>query len=227
MDPLKSPMIRRSDGPNSYILAGIITRRDIRNMKYDDDKVYKFMTPRDKLVVHQIADQNAEETMPDPEYFKQLMHSNRIEKVPVVTPNNKILALITLKDINRIDNFPIANRDSEGKLYVGAAIGAKDDYLERTKALIDAGVDVLVVDIANGHSQLCIDVVKKLKENFEDIDIVAGSIATGQGAEHLIKAGADGIRCGIGNGSICITRIVSGCGVPQFSALCDVAPICK
>lgn len=155
------------------------------------------------------------------------MHSKRVEKIPCVSHNNKIFALITLKDINRIDQFPIANRDSEGKLYVGAAVGAKDDYIERSKALIDAGADVLVVDIANGHSQLCIDVVKKLKENFEDIDIVAGSVATGQGALDLIKAGADGIRCGIGNGSICITRMVSGCGVPQFSALCDVAPICK
>ena len=99
-------------------------------------------------------------------------------------------------------------------MYVGAAIGANKDYLERAEALIKAGADVLVVDVANGHSEVCIEAVKTLKSKFPNIDIVAGSVATGEGAEHLIKAGADGIRCGIGNGSICITRIVAGAGVP-------------
>lgn len=223
---MKSPIKRPNQSQDPvFNLCGIITRRDIRNMKNNSDVVSKFMTPREKLVVYTLPSINDE--FPTPDFFKDLMHSNKIEKVPVVLPNNKILALVTLKDLNRLEKFPLANLDQEGKLYVGAAVGAKDDYIERSKALIETGVDVLVVDIANGHSQLCIDVVKTLKDTFEDIDIVAGSVATGQGAENLIKAGADGIRCGIGNGSICITRIVSGCGVPQFSALQDVAPICK
>lgn len=169
------------------------------------------MTPREKLIVHKMS--SPTDCLPEPGYFQDLMLKNRIEKIPVVY-EDKIVALITLKDIKRLDTFPVANKDLEGKLYVGAAVGAKDDYMERAKSLIEAGVDVLVVDIANGHSKLCVDVVKELKENFEDIDIVAGSVATGRGAEDLIKAGADGIRCGIGNGSICITRVVSGCGVP-------------
>ncbi|KAL4493580.1 hypothetical protein ABPG72_004073 [Tetrahymena utriculariae] len=227
-DFLKSPILskKKDDFNGQYTLAGLLTRRDIKNMRFDTDKVADFMTPREKLVAH-VMNNPDEGQFPEPEFLKQLMHSKRIEKIPIVTPDNKILALVTLKDLYRLDGFPIANRDGEGKLYVGAAIGAKDDYIERAKSLIEAGADVLVVDIANGHSQICIDAIKKLKENFEDIDIVAGSVATGQGAELLIKAGADGIRCGIGNGSICITRIVSGCGVPQFSALSDVAPICK
>lgn len=124
------------------------------------------------------------------------------------------MGIVTYRDLIRLNDRPLANLDSKGQLYVGAAVGAKDEDLERSAKLIKAGCDVLVVDIANGHSEVCIKAVKKLKENFPQIDVVAGSIATGEGAEHLIKAGADGIRCGIGNGSICITRVVAGAGVP-------------
>ena len=154
------------------------------------------------------------------------MISKKIEKLPLIDSEGCIAGLITLKDICDREKRPMANLDSQGRLVVGAAVGAKDDYLERAKKLIDAGVDVLVVDIANGHSKVCIDAVQALKENF-DIDVVAGSVATGEGAENLIKAGADGIRCGIGSGSICTTRLVAGAGVPQLSALFDCAPICK
>lgn len=148
---MKSPIRKASFHQESaYNLCGIITRRDIRNMKQPTDVVSKFMTPRDKLVLHTLP--HASDDFPSPEYFRDLMHLNKIEKIPVVLPNNKIIALVTLKDLNRLSTYPIANKDPEGKLYVGAAVGAKDDFIERSKALIDAGVDVLVVDIANGHS---------------------------------------------------------------------------
>lgn len=110
---------------------------------------------------------------------------------------------------------------------VGAAVGVKEEDFTRARKLVEGGVDVLVIDVANGHSDICINAVKKLKEEHEGVDIVAGSVATGEGALQLIKAGADGIRCGIGNGSICITRLVAGCGVPQFTALLDTVPVCK
>jgi len=117
-----------------------------------------------------------------------------------------------------------ANKDQSGRLFVGAAIGANKDYIERADALVASGCDVLVVDVANGHSKVAITATEELKERFPNIDIVAGSVATGEGAENLIRSGADGIRCGIGNGSICITRVVAGSGVPQLSALMDTAP---
>jgi IMP dehydrogenase len=204
-------------------LAGIITSRDLRFNKDDTECVSNIMTPREKMIVWETNNNE----FPTANTLKELMVEKRIEKIPIVSSKNEIVGLVALKDVLRnYETDYMANLDSEGSLVVGAAIGAKDDYLERAKALIDAGVDVLVVDIANGHSQLCIDTVKTLKEKF-DIDIVAGSIATAEGALNLIKAGADGIRCGIGNGSICITRIVAGSGVPQLSALIDVAPVCK
>eukprot|EP00330_Aristerostoma_sp_ATCC50986_P010232 CAMPEP_0114593394 /NCGR_PEP_ID=MMETSP0125-20121206/14999_1 /TAXON_ID=485358 ORGANISM="Aristerostoma sp., Strain ATCC 50986" /NCGR_SAMPLE_ID=MMETSP0125 /ASSEMBLY_ACC=CAM_ASM_000245 /LENGTH=164 /DNA_ID=CAMNT_0001792551 /DNA_START=558 /DNA_END=1052 /DNA_ORIENTATION=- len=164
------------------------------------------MTQREKLTVSgncNISDLEA----------KKLMINAQVEKLPLVSEKNEICGLITLKDIMVRERRPLANIDRNGKLYVGCAIGAKDDYLERAKKLIDFGTDVLVVDIANGHSTVCINAVERLKEQFE-IDVVAGSIATGDGAEKLIKAGADGIRCGIGSGSICTTRLVAGSGVP-------------
>lgn len=135
----------------------------------------------------------------------------RVEKIPIINDHDEILGLATLKDIERMSSRPLANLDPKGQLYVGAAVGAKD--LDRARALVAAGADVLVVDVANGHSKLCIDTVKEYKNELT-VDIVAGSIATGDGAKRLIEAGADGLRCGIGNGSICITRVVAGAGVP-------------
>ena len=199
-------------------LIGLVTRRDLRKAKDDLTKIKEIMTPREKIT---IIDEHSQDLLK----AKEVMISKGVEKLPVVNEKNEILGLITLRDINRIEDCPQANVDSQGKLYVGAAIGANKDYLERSKKLIDAGCDVLVVDIANGHSQICIEAVERLKEQFT-IDVVAGSIATGDGAERLIKVGADGIRCGIGSGSICTTRIVAGAGVPQLSALLDAAPIC-
>lgn len=203
-------------------LAGILTRRDFKFALDKGESVSKYMTPRDKLICYETKFGKA----PPADELKSLMLEKKIEKVPIVNEKNEILGLVTLKDIIN-DNNITSNKDSEGQLIVGGAIGAKEDYLERANSLILSGCDVLIVDIANGHNKMCIDVVKELKESYPKIDVIAGSVATGEGALNLIKAGADGIRCGIGNGSICITRIVSGCGVPQLSALLDVAPICK
>jgi IMP dehydrogenase len=206
-------------------LSGILTKRDMRLCNSDNDRVGDIMTPREKLTVWI---KGYGDPLPDINTLKSLMFEKRVEKIPIITPNNEIQGLVTLKDLmRRYEEDYNPNLDKHGSLMVGAAIGAKDDYLERAAALIDAGCDVLVVDIANGHSKLCIDTVKILKEQFPEIDIVAGSVATAEGALNLIKAGADGIRVGIGNGSICTTRIVSGSGVPQLSAVFDVAPICK
>lgn len=139
------------------------------------------------------------------------MAQYRIEKIPIINKEDEILGLATLKDIDRLNERPLANLDPKGQLYVGAAVGASD--LTRAQRLVEAGVDVLVVDVANGHNKLCLETVATLKKELK-VDVVAGSIATGEGARRLIEAGADGVRCGIGNGSICITRIVAGAGVP-------------
>ena len=204
-------------------LIGIVTNRDIRSSLSDGCLISEIMTPRDKLIVFEISGFN----FPKAEVLIKLMSEKKIEKIPLVSSKNEIMGLVTMKDIIRIRERPTANIDNSGQLFVGGSVGAKEDFEERSQALIDAGCDVLVVDIANGHSQLCIDTVQTLKDRFPSVDIVAGSVATGEGAEKLIRAGADGIRCGIGNGSICITRIVAGSGVPQLTALFDTAPICK
>lgn len=218
---IRSPK-RKHSNVAGRSLAGILTRRDMASQVSDDQLVSELMTPLDKMVTYNTVNGRA-----DPLLLRKLMIEKRLEKIPIVAKNNQIEGIVTLKDLDRSYTGNIANLDIDGRLIVGAAIGAKDDYLERAAALIEVGCDVLIVDIANGHSQLAIDAVKILKETFKNVDIVAGSVASAEGALNLIKAGADGIRCGIGNGSICITRIVSGSGVPQLTALLDVAPVCK
>jgi len=181
------------------------------------------MTHRDRIVAFTMTSKN----MPKASELLKLMHSNKIEKIPIVNEKNEIQGICTLKDLIHYEKENQRNINKSGLLMVAGSVGAKDDYIERARALVEAGVDAIVVDIANGHSKLCIETVETLKDTFKTIDIVAGSIASGEGAEKLIRAGADGIRCGIGNGSICITRIVSGAGVPQLTALWDVAPVCQ
>ena len=205
-------------------LQGILTNRDIQSSKSNSDLVENVMTTRDKLVTFTTS---KSQPIPKVNELLQLMYSNKVEKIPVVTDNNEIQGLCTLKDLHNYENKAIHNVNKNGLLMVAGSVGAKDDYIERARALVLCGVDAIVVDIANGHSKLCIETVETLKDTFKSIDIIAGSIASGEGAEKLIRAGADAIRCGIGNGSICITRIVSGAGVPQLSALLDVAPVCK
>lgn len=217
-----------ADHSFKHKLLGIITKRDIRAADSKDQKVKELMTPREKLQVIETHNGKLEkdDLSVNLKEAKVIMLKSKIEKIPVVSFKNEILGLITLRDLLRHEERPLANIDPNEQLYVGAAVGAKDDYLDRAKKLIDAGADVLVVDIANGHSTVCIDAVKMLKEQFK-VDVVAGSIATSEGAFPLIEAGADGIRCGIGSGSICTTRIVAGSGVPQLTALLETIPICK
>lgn len=196
-------------------LIGIITSRDIRFRPDEKRLVEEFMTPRDLLVVG-----SPEISIAD---AKQLMIENRIEKLPLVNADDTIAGLITSKDIYVKAEYPSASIDAQGRLLVGAAIGVKEDALERAKALVEAGVDVLVIDIAHGHSELTIKVLKQLKEKFAQVDVIAGNVATAQGTRELILAGADAIKVGIGPGSICTTRITTGSGYPQLSAIIHCA----
>lgn len=196
-------------------LAGIVTSRDIR-FNPDDKRIIKeLMTPREILIVGP-----ADITIAD---AKQLMIENRIEKLPLVNADDTIAGLITSKDIYLKSEYPSASVDAQGRLLVGAAIGVKEEALERAAALLEAGADVLVIDIAHGHSDLAINTLKKLKEKFPDVQVIAGNVATPQGVRELIEAGADAVKVGIGPGSICTTRIVSGSGYPQLSAVINCA----
>ena len=160
-----------------------------------------------------------------PEDAKEILHKNRIEKLPLVDDSGSITGLITSKDITNIEDYPNASKDKKGRPLVGAAVGVKGDFLERTESLLDAGTDVLVVDIAHGHSENAISTVKNIKKAFPDCELIAGNIATAQGAEDLIKAGVDAVKVGVGSGSICITRVITGSGVPQLTAVMDCAKI--
>ena len=191
-------------------LIGILTQRDFVFEKNLDKKINELMTKRDKLIT---ATENI-----SVEEAKEILEKNRIEKLPLVDSEDNIKGLITTKAILHLEKYKNSCRDSKGRLRVAAAIGVVDDYLERAEALVKENVDVLVVDIAHAHSNNAINAVKKVKENF-DVDVLVGNVATEEGAKDLIKAGADGIKVGIGNGTICTTREVAGAGVPQLTAL--------
>ena len=158
---------------------------------------------------------------------KQILHQHRIEKLPIVDDSGIIKGLITSKDITNNADFPNASKDKKGSPLVGAAVGVKGDFLERTESLLEAGTDVLVVDIAHGHSENAISAIKNIKKAFPDCELIAGNIATAQGTEDLIKAGVDAVKVGVGSGSICITRVITGSGVPQLTAVMDCAEIGK
>jgi IMP dehydrogenase len=192
-------------------LAGIITRRDITFEKNVKRKVSELMT---KEVITAKAGLTIEQA-------KEILHKQRIEKLPVVDDKRRIVGLITSKDILKMEQHPYASKDKKGRLLVGAAVGVKGDYLERAEALLEAGADVLVVDIAHGHSENAINTVHMIKKAFPDCELVAGNVATGEGARDLIKAGVDAVKVGVGSGSICITRIVTGSGIPQLTAVVD------
>jgi IMP dehydrogenase len=195
-------------------LLGIVTTRDMRFVEHGA-KVQNFMTARDKLVT---ASPNI--SLDD---AKKMLASHRIEKLPLIDEANNLCGLITSRDIINHSARPHRSLDTKGSLLVGAAVGVKDDYLDRAAALIEAGCDVLVVDIAHGHSTLAIDATKELKKRFPKTDVIAGNVCTAEGTRDLILAGADGIKVGVGPGSICITRIVTGCGVPQLTAVVECA----
>jgi IMP dehydrogenase len=161
------------------------------------------------------------------EQAKEILHDHRIEKLPVIDSKGRIVGLITSKDILKMDEYPNASKDKKGRLLVGAAVGVKGDYLERAEALLEAGADTLVVDIAHGHSENAINTVRMIKKAFPNSDLVAGNVATGEGARDLIKAGVDAVKVGVGSGSICITRVITGSGVPQLTAVIDSVNVAR
>lgn len=196
-------------------VVGIVTGRDLRFETRLDVPVREIMTPRERLItVRETA------TLAD---AKALMHKHKLERVLVVNDAFELRGLFTVKDITKQTNFPNAARDDHGKLRVGAAVGVGEGTEERVDALVKAGVDVLVVDTAHGHSAGVIDRVRWVKQNYPQVDVVGGNIATGAAARALLEAGADGVKVGIGPGSICTTRIVAGVGVPQITAIDNVA----
>jgi len=198
-------------------LAGIITRRDITFEKNSKRKVSELMT---KEVITAKAGTTIEQA-------KEILHKQRIEKLPVVDEKKRIVGLITSKDILKMDEYPHASKDKKGRLLAGAAVGVKGDYLERTEALLEAGADLLVVDIAHGHSDNAINTVHMIKKAFPNCELIAGNVATGEGASDLIKAGVDAVKVGVGSGSICITRVVTGSGVPQLTAVLDSVKVAR
>jgi len=198
-------------------LIGIVTNRDLRFEKNQDKKIVEVMTTIDNLVTTQLTDlENAED----------ILQANKIEKLPVVDEHGKLVGLITYKDIMKNKTRPNSCKDKYGRLRVAAAVGVTADVSERVQALVDAGVDAIIVDTAHGHSKGVIDTVKKLKSEFE-VDIVAGNIATEKAALALADAGVDAVKVGIGPGSICTTRVVAGVGLPQLSAIISVSKALK
>ncbi|RTK99244.1 MAG: IMP dehydrogenase [Proteobacteria bacterium] len=196
-------------------LVGIVTNRDVRFETNLDQPVRNIMTPQARLVTIHEGDSI--------EKAKELMHQHRIERVLVINDGFELCGLVTVKDITKNVAFPLANKDEFGRLRVGAAVGSGGDSEERVELLVAAGVDVIVVDTAHGHSQGVIDRVRWVKSNFPQVEVVGGNIATANAARALVDAGADGVKVGIGPGSICTTRIVAGVGVPQLSAIANVA----
>ena len=197
------------------VLVGILTNRDLRFEKDVDQPISALMTSRD-LVTAPVGT-----TLPEAE---RILGRNKIEKLPVVDADGRLRGLITVKDIQKKLEYPQATKDERGRLRVGAAVGVGPEAVERAQALVAAGADVLVVDTAHGHSQGVLEMVKKIKAA-SDVEIVAGNVATGEGARALIDAGADTIKVGIGPGSICTTRVVAGVGVPQVTAIYDCAEV--
>ncbi|MBU3644944.1 MAG: IMP dehydrogenase [Candidatus Methylopumilus sp.] len=200
-------------------VIGIVTNRDLRFETNLDQAVRNIMTPQERLVtVHEGAGR---------EQVMSLLHQHRLERVLVIDKDFNLKGLITVKDIQKSSDHPLACKDERGRLCVGAAVGVGEGTEERVAALAEAGVDVIVVDTAHGHSQGVLDRVKWVKKNFPQVQVIGGNIATGAAAKALVDAGADGVKVGIGPGSICTTRIVAGVGVPQITAVSNVAEALK
>ncbi|MCA6072027.1 MAG: IMP dehydrogenase [Endomicrobium sp.] len=197
-------------------LIGIITNRDMRFETDDSKKISDIMT-KDNLVTAKVGTSLLD--------AKAILQSKKIEKLPLVDENFILKGLITIKDIEKAIRYPNSSKDDKGRLLAGAAMGITKDMLERAKALLDASVDVLVIDTAHGHSQGVLDAVRRTREAFPQAQIIAGNVATAQATEDLIKAGADAIKVGIGPGAICTTRVIAGIGVPQITAIYDCAKV--
>ena len=203
-------------GKGPHKLVGILTNRDLRFASDMTQKVADLMT-RDVITVNEAASQDD---------AKRLLHEHRIEKLVVVDADGGCIGLITVKDIEKAQSNPMAAKDTAGRLLVAAATGAGDEGAERAAALIDAGVDVVVVDTAHGHSQGVLNAVSAVRKMANDVQVIGGNVATAEGARALIDAGADAVKVGIGPGSICTTRMVAGVGVPQLTAIMDAAEVC-
>jgi IMP dehydrogenase len=200
-------------------LVGILTNRDLRFETNVDQAISKVMTPQEKLVTAPVGTNLAQ--------AKTILQKHRIEKLPVVDSSGNLKGLITIKDIEKAQSYPQATKDRHGRLLVGAAVGTDPSTRERVHALIEEGVDVLCVDTAHGHSKNVLSMVSWISKNYKDVVIVAGNVVTKDGTEALIEAGADVVKVGVGPGSICTTRIVSGVGVPQISAVIECAKAAK
>jgi IMP dehydrogenase len=195
-------------------LKGIVTSRDFRYADNMDALVSSIMTSFNKLIT--VVEGTPQESV------KKLMHENRIEKVLVVDKTGILTGLVTMKDIEKSAEYPDATKDNSGSLMVGAALGTGSDTFDRAKALSDAEVDVFVIDSAHGHSKNVVDTIRMIKKEFPAIDVIGGNVATPEGALELVNAGADGVKVGMGPGSICTTRIIAGIGVPQITAILDI-----
>ncbi len=200
------------------ILKGIVTNRDLRFEKNNIRPIIEVMTSQNLVTV--AAGTSLEEA-------EVILQGHKIEKLPVVNSDYKLVGLITFRDITKLTQKPIANKDSFGRLRVAAAIGVTADAVQRAEALVNAGVDAVIIDTAHGHTQGVVDVLKLVKSKFPNLDVIVGNIATPEAAKFLVEHGADGVKVGIGPGSICTTRIVAGVGFPQFSAVLEVAAALK
>ncbi|MBT9190034.1 MULTISPECIES: IMP dehydrogenase [Zobellia] len=199
-------------------LIGIVTNRDLRFEKNNDRPISEVMTSKNLVTVSEGTSLAQAE---------DILQENKIEKLPVVDKDYKLVGLITFRDITKLTQKPIANKDTYGRLRVAAAIGVTPDAVDRAEALVNAGVDAVVIDTAHGHTKGVVSVLKEVKKKFPDLDVIVGNIATGEAAKYLVEAGADAVKVGIGPGSICTTRVVAGVGFPQFSAVLEVAAAIK
>jgi IMP dehydrogenase len=202
----------------NQILKGIVTNRDLRFEKNSSRPIVEIMTSENLVTV-------AEGT--SLEQAEVVLQGHKIEKLPVVNAAYKLVGLITFRDITKLTQKPNANKDKYGRLRVAAALGVTADAVERATALVNAGVDAVIIDTAHGHTKGVVDVLKLVKAKFPDLDVIVGNIATAEAAKYLVENGADGVKVGIGPGSICTTRIVAGVGFPQFSAVLEVAAAIK
>jgi IMP dehydrogenase len=202
----------------NMILLGILTNRDLRFQKNLELKVGEIMTKKNLITGTFGTDLKEAE---------KILTKYKVEKLPLVDKQNKLIGLITYKDIMKVKSRPKSSRDSLGRLRVGAAVGVADDTVQRVEQLVENGIDVIVIDTAHGHSKGVMDMLKKIKKQFPKLEVIVGNIATAEAARDLIKAGADAIKVGIGPGSICTTRVIAGVGFPQFSAVYEIAQAVK
>lgn len=198
-------------------LLGMLTARDLLFAPDATQTVSQVMTPRERLVVARQGESL--------ESARLSLHEHRIEKLPLVDQDDRVVGLITAQDITKLERHPQATKDSKGRLRVGVAVGVRSMDLQRAIACVEAGADVLVIDVAHGHSDYVIDMVASLKKRLPDVPLIAGNVATAEGVRDLVKAGAEGVKVGVGAGSICITRLVAGAGVPQLTAIMDCAEV--